>query len=306
MTTIAHTVEIVEVGPRDGFQPIDPFIPTEQKIDLVRRLAGAGLRRIEIGSFVSASAVPQLRDTAELLRASATLAGVDPQVLVPTARRGLEAVAAGARHLAFVVSVSEAHNRSNVRKHPLESVTEYENLLAALPDGISMRMNIATAFDCPFDGRVSEAATLALLERLVPLRADAEFCLCDTTGRVAPDQVESLFVAARTRFSCAGGWAFHAHDTYGLGLTNTYAAFRCGVRVFDASFAGLGGCPFAPGATGNVATEDVAWMFERMGVETGIDIPALVAAAVLGAAIPGGLSGGRVRVALAPKVGRTA
>jgi len=178
-------------------------------------------------------------------------------------------------------------------------------LLAALPDGIRMRVNLATASDCPFDGRVSEAATLALLERLVPLRTDAEICLCDTTGRVAPDHVASLFVAARARFPRAGGWAFHAHDTYGLGLTNTYAAFRCDVRVFDASFAGLGGYPFAPGATGNVATEDVAWMFERMGVKTGIDIPALVAVAMLGTALPGGLAGGRVRAALAPQVCRT-
>jgi hydroxymethylglutaryl-CoA lyase len=145
---------------------------------------------------------------------------------------------------------------------------------------------------------VPEAATLDLLDRLVPLREDAEICLCDTTGRVAPDHVEELFEACMTRFPQVSAWAFHGHDTYGLGLANIQAAFRQGVRVFDASFGGLGGCPFAPGATGNVATEDVVWMFERMGVATGIDLDALVSVARDAAALPGATPGGRVRAAL--------
>ena len=267
-------VEIVEVGPRDGFQGIGPFIPTETKIRLLERLAAAGLRRIEIGSFVSASAVPQLRDTAEVLAAADCLPGLTAQVLVPSERRGREAVAAAARQLLFVLSVSEAHNRNNVQRHPLESVAEYERLLAAIPSDVAMRLDIATAFDCPFTGRVPQDAALALLDRLVPLRPDAEICLCDTTGRADPDHVESLVAACRARFPDVAAWALHPHDTYGLGLANVHAAFRQGVRVFDASFGGLGGCPFAPGATGNVATEDVVWMFERMEVSTGIDLEA--------------------------------
>ena len=291
-------VEIVEVGPRDGFQGIGPFIPTEVKIRHLERLAAAGLRRIEIGSFVSASAVPQLRDTPELLGACARLPGVAPQVLVPSERRGRDAVAAGAKRLVFVLSVSEAHNRNNVRRHPLESVQEYERLLAAIPADVAMRLDIATAFDCPFTGRVPEADTVALLERLIPPRPDAEICLCYTTGRADPRHVESLFDACMAKFLEARAWALHPHDTYGLGLANVHAAFRRGVRVFDASYGGLGGCPFAPGATGNVATEDVVWMFERMGVATGVDLDALVPLARDAAMLPGALAGGRVREAL--------
>ena len=193
---MGERVEIVEMGPRDGFQGIGPFIPTAVKFAHIEAAAAAGLRRIEIGSFVSAAAVPQLRDTPELLARCAALPGVAAQVLVPSERRGRDAAAAGARHLAFVLSASEAHNRSNVRRHPLESVEEYGRLLAGLPDGTAMRLNVATAFDCPFTGRVPDADVLALLDRLVPLRPDAEVCLCDTTGRADPAHVDRLFAAA--------------------------------------------------------------------------------------------------------------
>src|SRR5215204_2394023 len=247
--------EIVEVGPRDGFQGIGPFIPTETKIEMLERLTAAGLRRIEIGCFVSASAVPQLRDTPELLAACALI----------------------------------------------ESAEEYERLVGAIPADRSVRLNLATAFDCPFTGRVPEPETIALLDRLIPARPDAEVCLCDTTGRADPAHVESLFAACMARFPKAGVWAFHAHDTYGLGLANVHAAYRQGVRVFDASFGGLGGCPFAPGATGNVATEDVVWMFERMGVATGIDLDAFIPVAREAAALPGGQPGGRVREAISAR-----
>ena len=187
-----RSVEIVEVGPRDGYQGIGPFIPTQTKIRMLQQLFDAGLHRIEIGSFVSSTAVPQLRDTREVLAACAHLQGLEPQILVPSERRGREAVDAGARRLVFVLSVSEAHNRNNVRRHPLESVDEYKHLLDAIPAQVKMRLDVATAFDCPFDGRVPDSDTLALLERLIPLRADAEICLCDTTGRADPAHVESL------------------------------------------------------------------------------------------------------------------
>jgi hydroxymethylglutaryl-CoA lyase len=295
---VGDAVTIVEVGPRDGYQGIGPFIPTARKIALLTQLAEAGLRRIEIGSFVSATALPQMRDTAKVLAACAGLPGLDPQVLVPSERRGRDAVEAGVRHLVFVLSVSEAHNRNNVRRTPEESAAEYERLLAAVPPDTAIRLDLATAFDCPFEGRIPEGKALVLLKRLVSAKPDAEICLCDTTGRADPAHVASLFGQAQVALPQAKAWALHAHDTYGLGLANVHAAYREGVKVFDASFAGLGGCPFAPGATGNVATEDLAWMFARMGVQTGLDIPALIAAAQEGAALPGGLAGGRVRAAM--------
>ena len=292
------SVEIVEVGPRDGFQGIKPFIPTETKIDLMRRLAATGLKRIEIGSFVSAQALPQLADTPALLFASTDIGDLRPQVLVPNERYGAKAIEAGATFLAYVLSVSDAHNRNNVRRSPMESAQDYARLLEQLPSGADMRLNIATAFDCPFEGRISEDSTIALLDLLVPLNQSVEVCLCDTTGRASPDHVASLFSKAMIRFPAVQRWALHAHDTYGLGLANVYSAWLQGIRVFDASFAGLGGCPFAPGATGNVATEDVVWMFQRMGIDTGVSLDGLNTVAEEGARIPGGTSGGRVRVAL--------
>ena len=296
----AHTnqVTIVDVGPRDGFQGIAPFIPTTVKIDYVRRLAEAGITRIEVGSFVNPTAVPQLRDTAEVFATCQTIPNLRPQILVPNARHGTTAIEAGVKFLAFVVSVSEPHNRNNVRRHPLESVKEYAKLIAACPTGMDVRLNLATAFDCPFAGYVAEQDVLDLLEQLIIIRPDVEICLCDTTGKATPDHVERLFGAARSRFPRIDRWAFHAHDTYGLGLADVYAAWRCGVHIFDAAFAGLGGCPFAPGATGNVATEDVVWMFRQMGIATGIDLDKLIPIACDGAIIPGGEAGGRVRSAL--------
>lgn len=293
-----NDVEIVEVGPRDGFQPIGPFIETAEKLGFVREAVAAGLRRVEIGSFVSAKALPQMADTPQLMAALAGDPGLLPQILVPTAKRGLEAAKAGAPMLAFVLSVSPAHNRNNVRRSPDESADEYQSLIAAIDPHLPVRLNLATAFDCPFDGRVATDAVLRLLERLVPLRPDAEICLCDTTGRAVPRQVAELFAAARGAFPEISRWALHAHDTYGLGCANAFAAHGEGVRTFDAAFAGLGGCPFAPGATGNVATEDLVWMFEATGVSTGVALEPLLALAGRAASLPGAQAGGRVRAAL--------
>lgn len=291
-------ISIVEVGPRDGFQSIEPYIPVAQKIAFIERLYAAGIRRIEATAFVGEAAVPQMADAAEVLAAAQALPGMDPQVLVPNLRHAERALSAGATHLAFVLSVSEKHNRSNVRRSPAESVEEYARIVAVLPPAARVRLNIATAFDCPYDGPVDSAETFALLDALVDIRPDAEICPCDTTGRVTPDRVAALLTEARKRYPHVTAWAYHGHDTYGLGLANVMAAWQAGIGTIDSSFAGLGGCPFAPGATGNVSTEDVVWMFEQMGVATRINIDALVAVARDGAALPGGVSGGRVREAL--------
>jgi len=292
-------LEVVEVAPRDGLQSVSTLVPTQLKIDLIRNLHAAGLRRIEVTSFVSPAALPQLADAPEIVAAAKSLEGLDASVLVPTVRHAERALAAGADHLVFVLSVSEAHNRSNVKRSPADSAAEYARVVALLPAGAKLRLNIATAFDCPLTGRVSGAAVLALLADLVPIAPWAEVGLCDTTGRASPAQVASLFTAVGHRFPTVARWAFHGHDTYGLGIANVLAAWQAGVRIVDASCAGLGGCPFAPGATGNVATEDVVWTMHGMGIVTGVDLERLCAVAQQYAALPGAQTGGRVRQALA-------
>ena len=295
---MTSAVTIVEVGPRDGFQPIATFIPTERKIALIDRLYDAGVRRMEATAFVSPRAVPQMADAPQLLAHTRTKPGLDVQALVPSQRQAERAIAADATHLAFVLSVSEKHNQSNVRRSPAESVEEFGALIAMLPIGIKMRVNLATAFDCPFEGPVNPDQTLALVAMLMAIAPDAEYALCDTTGRVTPDRVRDLFVRVYERYPGTVKLAFHGHDTYGVGVANALAALDAGVRVLDASFAGMGGCPFAPGATGNVATEDLVWTLGNMGIGTGIDLQLLLAAAQEAETIPGACVGGRVREAL--------
>ena len=294
---MTRAATLVEVAPRDGFQPIGPFIPTEDKVDFIRAAHAAGLHRIEIGSFVNPKAVPQLRDTGDVLRATVDLPGFDPQILVPNARGVELALAAGATHLAYVISASDAHNRNNVRRDTDVSIAEYGEMVRGLPAGIRLRLNLATSFDCPFDGRMDEAFVLDRLARLLDHRADVEVGLCDTTGRADPAHVASLVTTCLHRWP-GTAFLFHGHDTYGLGLANIAAAWSAGLDRFDTAFAGLGGCPFAPGATGNTATEDAVWMFRRMGIETGVDLDALIPLAIRAAAIPGAQPGGRVRAAM--------
>ena len=297
MTNKPRRATLVEVGPRDGFQPIGPFIPTQTKIDLIRGLHASGVRRMEATAFVSPSAVPQLADAAEVLAAANALPGMDAQVLVPNAKYAERALQAGARHLAFVVSVSEKHNRNNVRRSPAESVAEYRRIVGSLPGGVAMRVNIATAFDCPFDGEVAEGEVLALLALLAEAGSSIEVALCDTTGRATADRVFDLLTRVREDYPQVSSWAFHGHDTYGQGIANVLSALNAGVTTIDAAFGGLGGCPFAPGATGNVATEDVVWTLERMGIATGLDLDLLIDAANDAVRLPGAVAGGSARVA---------
>lgn len=297
----ANKVDIVEVGTRDGFQSVADFIPTEVKVDIIRKLHETGIRRAEITSFVSERALPQLADAAEVVAASAELPGLDAQVLVPTARHATRALEAGATHLSAVLSVSESHNRGNVRRTPIESAADYADIASSLPKGAKVRLNLATAFDCPHEGQTPESSLLLLLDRLVLATSDVEIALCDTTGRANPSQVTERFAAVRSRYPEVRGWAFHGHDTYGLGAANVLAAWNAGITVFDASVAGLGGCPYAPGATGNVATEDLVWMFGEMGVETGIKLDDLADVAQIVAGRPGAQIGGRVRQALSAR-----
>ncbi len=292
-------VTLVEVGMRDGFQSVTPFIPTHTKLDILKSLYRAGVRRFETTSIVSKTAVPQLADAPDIIAAANRFSDLDSQVLIPKAKHAEIALKAGAKHLSFVLSVSIEHNQGNVRQLPTESVEEYKKIVSILPEDVKLRLNIATAFDCPYKGRMPEEQTLNIMDRLLPLTTNVEVALCDTTGRVTPDHVHQLFNRAQDRYPQINNWAFHGHDTYGLGMANVYSAWKAGVKIFDASFAGLGGCPFSPGATGNVATEDVLSMFDKMGIKTGINLERFLAVSNQVADLPGAKTGGRVRLAMA-------
>ncbi|ONG52930.1 hydroxymethylglutaryl-CoA lyase [Pseudoroseomonas deserti] len=291
---MTETVTISEVAPRDGLQSIGPFVPTATKIAMVRALYDAGLRRMEIGSFVSPRHVPQMADTGEVLAAAKQLPGLECTVLVPN-RKGFDlAMAAGADRLGFFMSVTEAHNKANLNRTRAESLAELSALVAeAATAGKTMRFNLSCAFHCPFEGVVPTADAIAFIAQACALDPALEIGVADTTGNAAPDQVTTVFRALLADWK--NPFAYHGHDTYGMGVANALAAFEAGVRVFDSAAGGLGGCPFAPGATGNTATEDLVWMFQRMGVETGVDWSRLLVAADLSAAVPGGTPGGRMR-----------
>jgi hydroxymethylglutaryl-CoA lyase len=289
-------VEIVEVGPRDGFQAVVPFIATEEKIRVCRGLVDAGVRRLEAGAFVSPKAIPQMADIRQVLGAIGRPEGLRVSVLVPNAKGGLMALEEGVDEIVFVISVSEAHNRSNVRRSVDESFADLAGLLRTAPRPFRLRLNLATCFDCPFEGRIEPERVQRAVEKALALTPELEFGICDTTGRALPDHVRSLMSLLLGRYGGAGaGFAFHGHDTYGLGIANALAAYEAGTRVFDAATGGLGGCPFAPGATGNTATEDLVFTFENMGIRTGIALDRLLAVADQAVAIPGASIGGHVR-----------
>jgi hydroxymethylglutaryl-CoA lyase len=291
-------VEIVEVAPRDGFQGLEAFIPTATKIAIIEELAACGFSRLEIGSFVSPKAVPQMADTPEIVRGVHLPPGVRAMVLVPNAK-GLErALAGGVRDIGWVISVSESHSRANVNRGVEESFREFEAAWSALgSEKPNLRLNLSTCFDCPFEGRVPEENVIRAVERVMAAAPEAEIGICDTTGRAANDHVCSLFGLLQGRYGGVGSrFAFHGHDTYGLGVANAIAAYQQGVRVIDGAAGGLGGCPFAPGAAGNTASEDLVFAFEHMGVPTGIDFPKLLAAADRVAALAPEQAGGKVRL----------
>ncbi len=299
-------VKISEVAPRDGLQSIAPFVPTGTKIALVRALHAAGVRRMEVGSFVSPKAVPQMADTAEVLKAALALPGLESTVLAPN-RKGFElALAAGAHRVGLFMSVTESHNKANVNRTREESFSDLAGIVRdAVAAGMKVRFNLSCCFHCPFEGVVPEADALDWVERAVALDPWMEIAICDTTGNAAPDQVARVVGHAVRSWPAPDGTnriAFHGHDTYGMGVANVAAAWGAGCDVIDSAAGGLGGCPFAPGATGNVATEDVAWLFRRMGVETGLDWSRLIAAADLAAGVPGGLPGGRMRAVPAARL----
>ncbi len=286
-------VLLYEVGPRDGLQNEPDQVPTAAKRELVTRLALAGLRRIEVTSFVSPKWIPQLADADELAATLPEFPGVRYSALVPNERGYARFRAAGGVQVAACfVSASETHNRHNLNcsiDDQLEHTRRVVELASA--DGVPVRAYVSTVCGCPYEGAVAIGAVAKLVRRLFELGA-AEISLGDTIGVGHPRQVREL-VAAVAGEGPLARIALHPHDTYGRALANVQAGYEAGVRTFDASLGGLGGCPYAPGASGNVASEDVCDLFERAGIATGVDLERLVDAAawlesdVLGRALPG-------------------
>ncbi len=299
---LPRAVSIREVGPRDGFQNEPEVIPTERKIELIDALARTGLRRLEATSFVRADVIPQLADAAEVLAGIDVPADVSVSVLIPN-ERGLDAAlelresvgrsapahgpgaasAAGGRRafdeINVFMSASETHNRKNVNRSIAESLAGLEVVLArARAAGVRCEGVISTSFGCPYEGRVPPERVLEIAARLRDAGAQ-EIGFGDTTGMANPRRVREFFAAARERLGEEVQLTAHFHNTRGQGLANVLAALEAGVESFESSFGELGGCPVPAGATGNIATEDLVSMLHEMGIETGIDLDALLACA---------------------------
>lgn len=289
MSHASADVLISEVGPRDGLQSVKATMPTEAKRRWIDALVAAGLTEIEVGSFVPARLLPQMADAAEVVRHAITHPGVTVMALVPNLRGAEAALAAGAHKLTLPVSASHAHSLANVRKTPDEMVAELAavcRLRGERAPQVKVEAGISTAFGCTIQGAVDEDEVIRLAVACAEAGAD-DVGLSDTTGMANPAQVRRLFKRLAAAIGAKAG-AAHLHNTRGLGLANCLAAYDVGVRTFDSSQGGLGGCPYAPGASGNVVTEDLVFMFEAMGVRTGVDLERLFAArALLQAGLPG-------------------
>ncbi|OES44590.1 hydroxymethylglutaryl-CoA lyase [Domibacillus iocasae] len=271
---LPNKVEIIEVGPRDGLQNEANFIPTEQKIGLIHALNKTGIKRMEATSFVHPVYVPQMKDAKEVLAGMEQDRSIQYMVLIPNEKGYERAVENGVRALSLVVGASDSFNIKNVKMSRKDSMKRFEGVVRkAKNQDMFVRYNIATAFWCPYEGKVDSSTVLEMVDRIDDLGAD-EIVLCDTIGKANPKQVLDLFQKV-TDCQPKAMITAHFHDTYGLAQANVLAALESGIIRFDTAIGGLGGCPFAPGAAGNVATEDVVFMLNEMGIETGINLTEL-------------------------------
>ena len=286
------TILISEVGPRDGLQSIATVMPLEAKKAWIDAEAAAGVTEIEVGSFVPAKLLPQLADTAEVVRHACTIPGLTVAALVPNLRGAEAAVEAGAHKITLPLSVSETHSLKNVRRthaQMLEEARTIAAMIAALPSERRPRFEggLSTAFGCTLEGHVPPARVIALAEALMQAGCD-EVGLADTSGYANPAQVRDLVRQVHAAVGTHALSGLHLHNTRGLGLANVIAGLEVGITTFDSSLGGLGGCPFAPGASGNIVTEDLVFMLEAMGLCTGIDLPKLLRVrGILREALPG-------------------
>lgn len=273
-------IEIKEVMLRDGLQNIPEFIPTESKLELFRMIVKSGLRNIEVTSFVSPKAIPQFCDAPQMVQSLLKIKpeGVKVSALVPNLKGAQNAIANGMRELGFVMSVSESHNINNVRRTRLESVEELKRILEltkGYPD-LKIAAGMATVFGCPFEGKIKPEVTLGFIHQFAKLGI-RQMTISDTVGFGNPAEVKEMCRLCLKEFPEVT-FGVHLHNTRGLGLANSLAACEAGIRIHDGAIGGLGGCPFAPGAKGNTSTEDMVFMFEEMGVRTGVDLNTLLEA----------------------------
>jgi hydroxymethylglutaryl-CoA lyase len=277
MSDLPESISLREVGPRDGLQNEEP-VPTEAKVALIDALSGTGVGRIEAVSFVHPRAVPQMADAAEVWAGIDRNEDVRYSALVPNLRGAERAMDAGFHEIEVVVSASDTHNRKNLNRSTEESLAEIEGILALAHErGATCQVIVSTAWGCPFEGDVPVERVVGVAARAVADGADT-LSYGDTTGMATPTRVTRLVGETRMRLPDVA-LNLHFHNTRGTGLANVLAALQLGVRDFDASVGGLGGCPYAPGATGNIATEELVHMVEDMGVRTGVDLNAMISAA---------------------------
>jgi hydroxymethylglutaryl-CoA lyase len=277
VSDLPERISLREVGPRDGLQNDDP-VPTEAKVTLIDTLSGTGVRRIEAVSFVHPKAIPQMADADEVWRQIRRAEGIRYSALVPNSRGAARALGAGFTEIEAVVSASDTHNRKNVNRSTEESLDDIAVIIeAAHRAGATCQVIVSTAWGCPYEGDVPVERTVAVASRAVADGAES-ISFGDTTGMATPGRVRALVGEFRSRHPEAG-LNLHFHNTRGTGLANVLAALEMGVADFDASVGGLGGCPYAPGATGNIATEELVHMVEDMGVATGVDLDAMIEAA---------------------------
>jgi hydroxymethylglutaryl-CoA lyase len=277
---MSERILISEVGPRDGLQSIRPILPTDVKKAWIAAEAAAGVTEIEVGSFVPAKLLPQLADTAEITAYARTIPGLTVAALVPNAKGAAAAIAAGAQKITLPLSVSETHSLANLRRNHaqvLEEARQVGAMIAALPpeERPHFEGSLSTVFGCTLEGNIADGQIGMLAEALMASGCD-EIGLADTTGYANPASVRHMVRFVRGVVGDAAVTGIHLHNTRGLGLANVLAGLEVGLTTFDSSLGGLGGCPFAPGASGNIVTEDLVFMLESLGLSTGIDIGRLV------------------------------
>ena len=270
-------VELYEVGPRDGFQNLKDIVPTETKLELIDRMVGTGIRHLQCTSFVSPKAIPQMADAKELAAACVEkYPDLDLFALIPNLYGAKAALAAGIKSVDMVISLSESHNKANINRTHEQSFAELRNVLDNCPE-LKLTVDIATAFGCPFEGIPTVSSLVDLIGKVRDYGI-RNFTLGDTIGVANPKQVRETVKALTAAYpDCT--FRPHFHDTRNNGIVNTITAIECGINEVETTLGGLGGCPFAPGASGNTATEDLVWLLDRMGYETGVDFEKALAAA---------------------------
>ena len=294
-------VKVVEIGPRDGFQNVKEFIPTETKLKIIDGIVQAGFKKIQITSFVSPKAIPQMRDAKEVAeQVLDKYTGVDFFALVPNLYGAKNAVACGLKEVTPVISLSESHNKNNIKRTREESIEEIRRIREEFPQ-LRITQDIACVFGCPFEGEMSVDALVELIGKLKNVGVDA-FTLCDTIGVAYPTLIQKVFKTVKEAFP---GTEFnaHIHDTRNMGIINSYVALQSGADSVQAAIGGLGGCPFAPGATGNTSSEDLVYMLNKCGYDTGVDFDILLRTAKFAKhEIDGNFSGHHINISEHPCV----